>query len=193
MKKFACGALFAIASVSMAHAADQAPAVRWLLGVGLTGGGDKLVTVPFSDGSSSTIRAGGFVQLYGGAEFRVGERGAVQATASYHVDDTKAASNGSVRFDRFPLEVLGLYSVQDNVRLGLGARLISSADVRGTGVASSVQGRFDSTTGLVLEGEYLFSPHMGMKLRYVSEKYTVKNSSQKYDGSHVGALFTYYF
>ena len=53
--------------------------------------------------------------------------------------------------------------------------------------------KFDDTTGTVLEGEYLFSPHIGLKLRYVSEGFDVKGSNATADGSHFGVLLSYYF
>jgi len=43
---------------------------------------------------------------------------ALQATVGYHINDTRAASNGSVRFTRIPIDLLALYSVTDKVRLG---------------------------------------------------------------------------
>ena len=64
------------------------------------------------------IKAGGFVQVYAGGEYRLGDKVAVQASVGYQVDDTKAASNGSVRFTRVPVELLGFYSFTDKFRAG---------------------------------------------------------------------------
>lgn len=39
----------------------------------------------------------------------------------------------------------------------------------------------------------LFTPHMGLKLRYVEEEFKPDNGGAKVDGSHAGVLFSYYF
>lgn len=197
MKKHFIAAALAIGAAFSAHAADAAapssPSFKFLLGAGLTFGGDTLITVPFTDGSTEDIRAGGLVHLYGGGEYRFNDSFALQATVGYHVNDTKAASNGSVRFTRIPVDVLALYSVNEKVRLGVGAQFVSGPELKGSGVASNVNQKFDSTTGAIVEGEYLFTPHVGLKLRYVAEKYTPSGGGQKVDGSHGGLMFSYYF
>jgi len=193
MKKFLTAAALTLGAAMSAHAADAASPFRFLVGAGLTFGGDTLISVPFTDGSREDIKAGGLVQLYGGGEFRVGDKVAIQATLGYHVNDTKAASNGSVRFTRIPVDLLAIYQFNDNVRLGAGAQFVSGAELKGSGVASNVNAKFDSTTGAILEGEYLFSPKTGVKVRYVSEKFQPTGSSIKIDGSHLGLMFNYYF
>ena len=193
MKKTLLGAALALGAAFSAHAADAGTPFHFLLGAGLTYGGDTLITVPFTDGSSDSIKAGGLIQLYGGGEYRFNELFAVQATVGYHINDTRAASNGSVRFTRVPVDLLGLYSVTEKVRLGVGAQFVSSPELKGDGVASNVSQTYDSTTGAIVEGEYLFTPHIGLKLRYVSEKFTPSNGGAKVDGSHGGVMFSYYF
>ena len=196
MKKVFLSAALAIAATFTAQAADAtAPAqpFKFLLGAGLTFGGDTLITVPFTDGSHDDIKAGGLVQLYGGGEYQFSDKFAVQATVGYHINDTRAASNGSVRFTRIPVDLLALYSVTDKVRLGAGAQFVSDAKLRGSGVADNVSQKYDATTGAIVEGEYLFTPHLGLKLRYVAEKFQPSNGGDKIDGSHVGVLFSYYF
>jgi opacity protein-like surface antigen len=193
MKKILLGAALALGTAVSAQAADASAPFHFLLGAGLTYGGDTLITVPFTDGSSDSIKAGGLIQLYGGGEYRFNEQFALQATVGYHINDTRAASNGSVRFTRVPVDLLALYSVTEKVRLGAGAQFVSSPELKGSGVASNVSQKYDSTTGAIVEGEYLFTPHIGLKLRYVSEKFTPSNGGAKVDGSHAGVMFSYYF
>src|SRR5258706_7773589 len=155
MRKFLLGAALAIVAAGSAHAADAPSSFKFILGAGLTFGGDTLITVPFTDGSRDDIKAGGLVQLYGGGEFRLGDQVALQATLGYHVNDTRAASNGSVRFTRVPVDIVALYSVNDKVRLGGGVQFVSGPELKGSGVASNINQKFDSTTGGIVEGEYL--------------------------------------
>jgi hypothetical protein len=197
MKKLALVAalasLLSMGNASAAQTAEAAAPFKFLLGVGLTFGGDTLINVPFTDGSSDDIKAGGLVHFYGGGEYRFTDTFAVQGTIGYHVNQSSAASNGSVRFTRIPVDVLGLYSITEKIRLGGGAQFVNGAQLKGSGVASMVNEDFKSSTGLIVEGEYLFSPHLGAKLRYVSEKYKSKLSGADVDGSHVGMMFSYYF
>jgi len=193
MKKIILAAALAAGTAFSAQAAEPGSPFKFLLGAGLTFGGDTLITVPFTDGSSDSIKAGGLIHLYGGGEYRFADRFAVQAAVGYHINDTRAASNGSVRFTRVPVDLLALYSVTDNVRLGAGAQFVSSPELKGSGVASNVSQTYDSTTGAIVEGEYLFGAHMGVKLRYVSEKFTPSGGGTKVDGSHAGVMFSYYF
>jgi len=71
-------------------------------------------------------------------------------------------------------------------------QLINSAKLRGSGVANNINLSFDSTTGGIIEGEYLFSPTMGVKIRAVSEKFTRTGTNIKADGNHVGLMFNVY-
>jgi opacity protein-like surface antigen len=193
MKKLLAAAALTLGAAMSAHAADAGSGFRFLVGAGLTFGGDTLINVAFTDGSHEDIKAGGLVHLYGGGEFRLGDQVALQATIGYHVNDTSAASNGSVRFTRVPVDLLAVYQLNDTVRLGVGAQFVSGPELKGSGVASNINAKFDSTTGVILEGEYLFSPKAGVKLRYVAEKFKPQNNSNKIDGSHLGLMATYYF
>ncbi|HKX45042.1 MAG TPA: outer membrane beta-barrel protein [Burkholderiaceae bacterium] len=195
MKKVLLVAALAAAAAFGAQAAEPAApsSFKFLLGAGLTFGGDTLITVPFTDGSHDDIKAGGLVHLYGGGEYQFNDKFALQGTVGYHINDTRAASNGSVRFTRVPVDVLGLYSVTDKVRLGAGAQFVSGAELKGSGVADNVSQKYDSTVGAIVEGEYLFTPHLGLKLRYVAEKYKPRDGGEKIDGSYGGVLFSYYF
>jgi hypothetical protein len=178
-------------SVCSAIANDN-KTVKPLLGFGLTGGGETLVSARYTNGDNASIRSGGLVSFIGGAEFRVADNIAVQTTIGYHVDRVNAA-NGSVRFERFPLSVTGLYRVNQQVRLGLGLEHVSNPKIRGTGVASSASENFKSSTGLALEAEYLFNTKLGVKLRAVQHKFKSKDFNGEVDGNYFGVFGTYYF
>lgn len=188
MKRLFLTAAFALAALGSAQAQERN--VRAFVGAGITGGGDTLATVVFTDGSSEDIRGGGFVHFYGGVEFRLGPQFTVQTSIGYHVDDTSAASNGSLRFSRYPVELLGHIQIDPHVRLGGGARFINSAKIDGRGALAGTRFEFDSTVGAVIEGEYLVSPSIGLKLRAVSEKYKANGVSA--DGNHVGFYVNWY-
>ena len=160
--------------------------LRFFIGAALTGGGEKLSTVTFTDGSSENIKSGGLVHLFGGIEYRQGAF-ALQANVGYHVDDTSAASNGSVKFSRMPIELLGFWQVADSWRFGGGLRRAGSAKLSGSGAAASVgRSTFSSKGGLVLQGETFFGTNQATSayLRYVTEDYELRGVSVS--GNHVG-------
>jgi opacity protein-like surface antigen len=193
MQKTFIAAALAIASISSAHAADAASPFRFVVGAGLTFGGDNLVSVPFTDGSTEDINAGGFFHLYGGGEYAFNDAVAIKATVGYHVDDTKAASNGSVRFSRVPVDIVGLYRVNEKFRVGAGVQIVNGPELKGSGVASNINAKFKNATGTIIEGEYFFAPKMSGSIRYVSEKFEPKSGGSKVDGSHIGVMFNAYF
>ena len=183
---------------TLAHAGlDSDNPVHPLVGIALTGGGDKLASVEFTNGDSRSVTAGGLVQLSGGVEYH--ERGApwgVQATIGYHFDNT-SARNGDQRFDRFPIELIALYNVAPKFRLGVGARYAAGAKLHTDGAGTVDNGNgggdfnFKSQIGGILMGEWLITPSMGVQLRYVHETY--KFNGVSIDGSHGGLGFNYYF
>jgi hypothetical protein len=190
-KTIVAAALAALAAAGNVQA-QEARGARGILGAGVTSGGDTLVTVVFTDGTSEDIKGGGLFHLYGGVEIPVGPALSMQATVGYHVDDTGSGSNGSMRFSRYPIEVLVHGHINPNVRIGGGVRFVNSAKIRGSGVLSGLDVDFDSTVGAVIEGEYLVTRSIGLKLRAVSEKYKPRAGGPSADGNHVGFYFNWY-
>lgn len=190
MKKTFIAAALALGAIASAHAQDFK--VRPLLGAGFTFGGDTLVTVTYNDGSSEDIKGGGLVHLYGGAEVPLGTAMALQATIGYHVDNS-SGRDGSVRFSRMPIDLIALYRLNDQFRIGAGAQIINNPELKGSGVASGLNVKFKNATGVVLEGEYTVSPNAGVKLRYVNAKFKPEVGTGEADGNHLGLMLNWYF
>ena len=102
-------ALILMALAACASPTLAAEGFRPLLGATITGGGETLATVLYTDGSTQEVRSGGLVHLFAGIEYQ-GAGFAVQANVGYHVDDT-SGRNGSVKFARVPVELLGFWRV----------------------------------------------------------------------------------
>ncbi|NHZ37364.1 outer membrane beta-barrel protein [Massilia sp. CCM 8692] len=201
MKKIAFVIAVAIASLSSAQAQTQAPAanpLRFVVGAGLTAGGDKLATAEYANGGSIDVRAGGMIAFLAGVDYRVNQQFSFQGTVGFHVDQA-SAKNGDVTFKRFPIEVLGYFHPSDKMRIGGGVRYVSSPKLNGDGFGAGVYQEFDNTVGAVLEGEYFFSPNVGLKLRYVKEEYESnyairgRTYTEKTKGDHVGIFGNFYF
>lgn len=194
MSKFFALALLTLSAAAQAQAQAQARyrPFDFVAGVGVTAGGSTLTTVQYADGSSQDISAGSGVMLYAGGETRIGEIGSFQATFGYHVDTTHGR-NGDVSFSRYPIELLAYVPLNPSLRVGIGARFVNNPRLQGSGVASSVDVKFDSTVGFVFEGEYRFTPLIGVKLRSVSERFTATGTNQSVNGDHFGLLCNFYF
>jgi hypothetical protein len=171
---------------------NQTRPFRFFLGLGVTAGGDEVASVQYTNGSTQTLHGGGLVHLNAGVEYRFAQRFSGSVGFGYHVDDS-TASNGSVKFERYPLEVLGHFYIFDRFRVGGGVRFVSGAQVTLSGVAGAGTVKLRPTTGVVIEGEYLFSPKLGLKLRYVNENYRYEKFNDKLNGSHVGVIGNFYF
>ncbi|WP_426209331.1 hypothetical protein [Massilia sp. TWP1-3-3] len=165
---------------------------HFMIGMGITGGGDDIATTEFTDGSSQTIHSGGLVAFTVGVEHRINEQFSVQGNVGFHVDNS-TAKNGDIHFRRYPIEVIGYYHVSPKWRFGTGIRHVTNVRLKSSGVIDGYDTEFDNTTGALGEVEYMFSPSAGVKVRYVREKYTVSGTNYKFDGNHVGLFGNYYF
>lgn len=194
MKKFVlAAALFLVgaAQAQSVYPTMDAKPLHFLLGAGLSAGGDKLASALYTNGQSIDIRAGSGVYLTAGADYRIHPQFSIQATVNYHVDDTNA-SNDNIRFERYPIELLGYYHVNQQWRVGGGVRYVSGPKLHSSGVFRGLDFEFDSTTSGVVEAEYFYSPRLGIKLRYVNESFKAARMGD-FDGSHVGASANFYF
>jgi opacity protein-like surface antigen len=183
-------ALFATMGAAQAQSPVSKP-MQFFAGLGVTGGGDDLATAEYTNGNSQDIKAGGGVVFTAGANYRLTPEFSIQGSLNFHVDDTNA-DNGSIKFQRFPIEVLGYYHLNDQWRLGAGLRYISGAKLSSSGVAAGLSFKFDNVVSGVVETEYFWSPSFGMKLRYVNETFKVPGYGDV-KANHVGISGNYYF
>lgn len=197
MKKLALVFAFAFAG-TLATAQAQthfqpgaAKPLRFVLGAGFTNGGDHLATAIYDDGIETKVRGGDGIVLHAGLDYRVAPQFSVQGTLGYHVDRANA-HNAGLRFERVPIELLGYYHVNDKVRAGGGLRYVTNATLvlRAAGAADVP---FKDTTSPVAEIEYLYSPRVGFKLRYVNDKFKTERGGAPMNGDHVGVLVNAYF
>ena len=176
-----------------ADPAQPAPSkARFFVGMGFTGGGEKIATVEYTDGDDGDVTFGSLIQMGGGVDYRINQDLSLQASIHTHIS-SEGADNGAIRFTRMPIELLGYYNVTPQWRLGVGARYVSSAKIKSRGVANIGNFSFDNTVGAIVEAEYALGERVGIKLRYVSEKYQLEGSSEKLSGNHVGIFGNFYF
>jgi hypothetical protein len=197
MKKIAFLIAAAFASLGTAHAQATYTEVqpkqgRFFVGMGFTGGGDDIATVRYTNGDKGDVTFGSLIQMGAGYDYRINDQISFQGSINYHVS-SEGADNGSVRFTRVPMELIVYFNVSPQWRLGAGARHVSSAKISSSGVANVGNYKFDSTLGTVVEAEYAMGRNVGVKLRYVAEKYEIAGFNGKADGNHIGIFGNYYF
>jgi hypothetical protein len=174
--------------------------VRFAFDLGLTGGGDKLATATFSNGTTESIRAGGLVQIGGGVLWQpAGGPIALQATFNYHVDEV-SASNGSLRFSRYPFEVLGYYTGLPRLRFGAGPRFVFSPRLKVDIPGDNSEISFKDTLGAVVEAGYQVASFAWVNLRLTGETYKVKaingstvTSNSDVSGNSIGVNVVFSF
>ncbi|WEF32719.1 outer membrane beta-barrel protein [Pseudoduganella chitinolytica] len=192
MKKFAF-AFASLLAVTAAQAQQSAASpVRFMVGAGLSVGGDNLATVEFTDGHSEDLKAGGLLYLTAGADYRISEAFSLQGTINYHVNNS-TGDNGDVRFQRFPVELIGYYHINPQWRVGAGVRYTNKPKISSSGVLDGMDFEFDNTTSGLVEAEYFYSANFGVKVRYVHETYKKSGYRGDVSGKHVGVSAAYYF
>lgn len=150
---------------------------------GITGGGDQLVVVNFSDGSSQSLYAGdsgyldfGVLQDFGDPHWSLkGTLGYAYAAVS--------GSNATISFSHVPLEVTGLYNLGNN-HFGFGLRydMNPRLDLDGLGP----NGNFDNALGWFVEYRWwLFG------IRYTNIMY--RSPQGDASGNSLGLFFNYSF
>lgn len=172
--------------------------VKPMVGFGVTAGGDTIATVYYQNSNTdeSRVHAGALFALHGGLELQFTSRVSTQFLFGYHVDQVRA-SNATVRWSRTPVEALGHVYLTDWFRLGGGARYSANARLHASGVASNTipNTSFKASLGGVVEGEFFPYRSVGIKVRYVNERFKVNNgfNDVTLDGSHGGVYVGYYF
>lgn len=138
---------------------------------GLTFGGDTLATVRFTNGDTDKIKAGGLVHVSAGVLWSPADLPmSVQVMGGYHVDDV-SASNGDLRFSRYPIEALAFYNGVKDWRFGIGARHASSPRLKTDLNGVTSQTEFKNANGVVAEMGYRFARSFWVNARYVREDY----------------------
>jgi hypothetical protein len=201
LNTWACAATLGLALMATSAQAQQATTTtsdsdwRFFGLANLTFGGDTIVGGSYTNGDSFKIKAGQFLQLGAGAEYKIDSEWSASAAISYHFD-SESGTNGEMSFSRLPMEFLAHYTVNENLKLSAGVRSSQSAKFKDTtGQLNPSSLSFKTTLGIVLEGELFLgdSKKTAVTFRYVMESFKEKNTGVKLDGNHVGIGLKAYF
>ena len=172
-------------------ATAQAAEIRPMFKGAADFGGDTLITVQFSDGSSESIKANELLSLGGGVSI-VNDAGDIETelTLSYKFRMV-TATNGDVTFSRWPLDALVFYRLPE-LRLGGGLTYHLGPELSGSGFAGGLNVKFDDALGLLLQADYRVTPKINLGVRYTSLDYKLRingvSATAKSNG--VGIVFS---
>lgn len=162
---------------------------RLTLDAGLSGGGDKLATVFYTNGDTQSIYAGdGLFADFGVQRNLADTDWSLKATLGFD-DWAVSASNATTTFDRYPLDLLAIYNIgRNHIGFGVTEHFSPRLDLDGYGPNVS----FNNATGVMLQYQYwLFG------LRLTSIRYTASGNCNggcgTVSGNSLGVFFNYTF
>ncbi len=174
-------------------AVSEAREIEWIIQGELSFGGDEIAEVRFTDGSSETLYGGGTFLIGGGILVDTLSGSSIyqtQLTINYKFDSSNA-SNGDLSWDRYPLELIQFYNL-DQWRFGGGLTYHLSPSISGSGFASDIDASFDDALGFVAEIDYLFNNQGFIGGRITNIEYQDEYSNT-IDGNSIGLVFGAHF
>lgn len=196
MKKLTIGFVLLLAGFAILPC--SAVEIKGLFGVGGEFGGDKLLSLTYTDGSTSDILVGQGLLLFGGADvkdiLKSGPLGLdLQATIGVKYSTIQEATNANANFYRFPAELL-IFGRINNFRVGAGPVLHFANSFSGSGALSDYTFKFDNALGVTAQADYTWFEHYALGVRYTSIAYNPEIAGiGKLNASNFGFEFSYFF
>ncbi len=169
----------------------------YLLGMAATTGGDKLleVDVIFDDGdtNSNNVKAGALLYFYGGINITKPESPwSAQFTLGYHFDGV-FTKDDSVKFSRFPLDILLTRQFNSHaLSIGLTRHFSPELDAKDLDLDTV---DFNDATGTLIQYQYFTDTGQAIGIRYTMIDYTTTEEFGDFeiDGNSIGLMLTGYF
>ena len=170
---------------SLSNSRGTAPhRFAWVLDATFEYGGDPVVEVVFTDGSTQDVTAGQGGTFSLGTDFRPTPNLGIRTTVGWKFATT-AAENANLMLTRFPIEAVASWYVSPDVRVGVGASYHAAINFDGDGFGPNLA--FDPALGGTVE--------LGWK--WVALTYTAMNYTDEfgdtYKASNVGVSLSYLF
>jgi hypothetical protein len=151
---FKAAVAFALAALFVVPAVSGAAEIRPVFVAGYDTGGDKLVTVTFTNGDSESIRANEGLYVGGGISVLNDDKNIEFVGTVNYKYQSVSADNGDVTWTRIPIDTLVFYRMQ-SFRFGGGLTFQLSPKLKGSGAASNINTNVDNAVGLLLQADYL--------------------------------------
>jgi|GEM_PF-1272153 len=171
---------------------------------GFAGGGDSLLTVPYTDGTSSSLDAGTGVMIGGGVTWtplwftdRLGL--GFGFDVGYKIGFTNQNANGSFNFERIPLvlSARGLFAIAGNYHFLLAGGPVAElgGHIYGDGIVTGVQGDVSDAFGGMVEAGILFGAPLSLGAE-ITGRFTALDfqaAGQSYSGMNGSVNFLLHF
>lgn len=163
--------------------------LRPVIVAGLEFGGEKIASTT----SGESFHANELFSLGGGASYLTDAKNIeVQVTLAWKYGNLNA-SDGSIKFTRYPLDALVFYRM-NKFRFGGGLTYHLNPKLSADGVAAPLDGfKFDNALGLVLQADYLLTEQASIGLRYTNLSYKPKGGGDSLSSNGGGVMFGYRF
>lgn len=183
---------FAISNNAFSKEGDN---IFFVAQYGLSYGGDELVFLTYSDGTSETIDGGDGEQFSIGFFVKPFENRGFESQFTMGISEYKVkASNGTVTWSRYTVDLIQFYRFID-LRIGAGVTYHHNPVIKGTGIANSIDCSFDDSIGLILELDWFLGLWEAFEiiagLKFTDIDYRINN--QKFSGNSVLVSFGFYF
>lgn len=182
--------------------------LRLLFGLGLTAGGERLVT-----SFAGSTWSGALVHVHTGVRWEAAPWLSLQATIGLHMDSTDAnvsmvlieelsgtTNRDYVRFERYPVEALAHLRLNEQLAVGGGWRRALGPALRGNGAYRDVLIPLHSQPAQVAEIEYRFGAtsdhdrtYAAVVLRGVRERYVSFDGHTTIRAHHGGLYLNVWF
>jgi hypothetical protein len=181
---------------SAAFTAGAQGKVRGMMRLGGDYGGDKVLELEYTDGSSPDVQAGGGILFSGGAAMQLlsfaDQALDVQASVGVKYRTIPEASNQSLTWMRFPVEGLLMYRAPMGLRAGGGVSMHFGNRIEAEGAAVDGKIEFKTTPGYVVQTGYGRGP-WAIDLRYTLMKYEMAGVAEKVNANSLGAGLSWSF
>ena len=191
--------LFLVTILMLSPALVRAGSLRGLLSIGGDFDGDEILKVKYTDGSDASIVAGTGLLVTGGAVWQAAEKQGhaldLQATASWKYSTIPDASNQSINWTRWPLELLVFYGyLPAHVRLGGGLTYQVAPTLSAQGNLLNGNAKFQNSLGELAQLDYTFADHFMVAARYTWISYRLDNGpGTTLNGNSAGFSLGYLF
>ena len=169
---------------------SNAFATNFVVEGGLHFGGDRMLEVVFTSGSTEELRAGELISFGLGAGFTLSEAWQSRLTFGIKIDEI-SATNGYLSFARYPLDLVFIYQ-QGQWGFGGGLTYHLNPSLDATGIATDYKADFDNALGLLGEIDWFFSGSAYLGLRFTAIDYqsvpTATSAAEKVNGNSIGIM-----
>lgn len=175
----------AISSNAFSSEQEKTKDIRFGFNVAIAIGGDTMFSVPFEDGSSEDMNAGdGFILgIAVEKKWDINTSLPLYTEASFnYMFNSIDAENGSISFNRFPLDFIASTKVKD-FTFGAGLTHHLSPTLEGDGIASFPDINYDDATGSILQVSYTSANKLIWGLKFTNITYTGENLKDQ-DGTN---------